>query len=156
MPDAKITTISKAVATSLNSPEGGVTFSKEFTAERVHVPEYDTQKLNSLKVFVVGSSHGINLDEGNRRDDNKSYSVMVGFYNTIKRDSTGKPDMDEVDAMDYLVEQVRDYFVGLNQFGSVTDLYLASLKNDVPYDPGTLTEKGVYVSVITLTFTTYA
>ncbi len=154
MPEAIITTLAKAVTTALNEPPDEIVFSKEFVAERVHLPEYDTAKVKSLKVFVIGSGIGVNLEEGNRSTNSETYTILIGFYNTIKR-TAGKPDMVEVDAMDYLVEQVRKYFAGMTQFDDITTLYLASVKNDVPFDPATLHEKDVYVSVISLTYQAY-
>lgn len=147
MPDCQLVTIAAAVTTSV----AGASLPTAYTYERTHDPVYP-QDATGVKVFIVSPSQTFDLEGGTRAEWEETYTVLIGVFGRVTRDSAGKIDRAQVDALLYFVEKVVDHF---KQNRGAGNARLQTIDNPIAFDPDTLEQKGTFQSIITLTYRLY-
>lgn len=142
------------VALAALSPLAGLAFS----AERCFVPpDYDSAATNDLKLFVIGFEEDVDLNGPNGVHDEceHKYGVKIAIAKRIKSGSVTSPQaLVELDELSSFRKRVIE-FVKAKENRVQGEGTLSALKNSpATYDPATLNEKKVYVSVIDATYRT--
>lgn len=141
MPDATAVQIAKGVVTELNAES----FETDFTATRFYLPIKPLEDLTGLAVFVAAAEV---TDSEHARDATLgTYEVRVTIEQQVDP-SVLAP----IDALLRLVEQIDDFF-RLRAMTSVPTALWFGVEHAPFYDRDDLLEKGLFLSVITLTFT---
>lgn len=141
-----LTRLADAIVAALNAG----TWSQEFTAERVPLPQFTLPELATLEVPVaVRGSYPKRLT---RAHSIKVVEIDVGVLR--KLDATGvdrKFATADVDPYITLVDEIVDYFHDTRLAGFTNVLATAS-RPDPVYDPEQLEKKRAFVAVIQLEF----
>lgn len=140
MLDAELVAVADAVVEALND----ATLSQDLAAERAYVPVHTLKELAAgLKVTVVPAA--LTASPLSRRDDDFDYLVDVGIQR--KLDGVGP---DDVDPLMLLAQEIVDLF--RNKPLGETGARCMRVANAPVFDPASLDERRVFVSVISLTF----
>lgn len=132
-----------AVVFELNNAEPG-TFSLAFTAARKTLPTHTLKDLADLKVLVVPK--GIEIEKASRCQDAYTISVDVGIQKKIGTDIET-----EVTALSQLTGEIVDYLTR-RPLRNLAGLKWHTTQNTPIYDPETLEQMRVFLSVITVSY----
>lgn len=134
--------VAAAVVSELN--DGSRPWAGQLTAFATRSAEFDTGELQTLKVPVIPFSR--KAMEGDRGDDELVVVVQIGFEKHTKNADAAN------DAIADLMEQVADHFVLGSRLDDLETFYL--FENEIPaaFDWQLLHAKGIYRSIIRLTF----
>lgn len=136
----------KTIAIAVRDELNNAVLSQTFTAVVVRVPEYDPVETADLKVFVLGLKERYTPEtrEMSRRD----YEVTVAIYKRVDTES-------DEDSVDEFRQEVVNLLSANTRLTGYADAGLTAIANDPVYYPTVLDQNGVFVSVVTLTYTTY-
>ena len=138
-----VTDIADAVAAELNAAVEG-TFSEDFTAQRLVLPEFDLADLAALKVSVVPKA--VTITGATRAACQYEIVVDIGVQKKLGKDLDS-----EVATLGTFVDEVADY---LRQRALNQAAYAAwvSTANEPVYAPEHLAGDRVFTSVLTVTY----
>jgi hypothetical protein len=123
--------------------------------QRCYVPpDYDTAATKELKLLVIAFDEDVDLNGPNSTRDGSDhgYSVKVAITKRVEApDVTSEAALAELDALSDFREALIDFFKANTEMGNAA---LDSIKNSPAYDPATLDQKKVFVSVIALNYRT--
>ena len=138
-----VTDIADAVAAELNAAVEG-TFTEDFTAQRLVLPEFDLAELADLKVSVVPKA--VTITGSTRSASQYEIAVDVGVQKKLGKDLDS-----EVAALGTFVDEIADY---LRQRALTQAAYAAwvSIANEPVYAPEHLAGDRVFTSVLTVTY----
>lgn len=145
-----LSTIAAAVASALQ----GATLGQSFTAERCYYPpDYSTAATKTLKVLVLGFDEDVDLygENATRSTCDHLHGVRAVILKRINAgDVTSPAALPELDEISDFRAAVIAFFKANRLMGGAQ---LSALKNaPAAYDPPTLGEKNVFVSMILLTY----
>ena len=138
-----VTDIADAVAAELNGADPG-TFSEDFTAERLVLPEFDLEDLAGLKVTVVPKA--VEITGSTRSVCQYEISVDIGIQKKLGTDLDA-----EVAALGTLVDEIADYLRRRTLVATAWAVWIAAT-NDPVYSPTHLAERRVFTSVLTVKY----
>lgn len=145
-----LSTITAAVAAAID----GATFTTPpDLVERVFVPDYGTED-SRLVIQVCGlqETPDINGESSNRFECEHDYTVKAVIFKRVNAGNVTRSDpttMAELDGLSDLREQLLDFLKNTRGMG---DAFLKELTNAPVYDPVALDTRGVFASVITITY----
>lgn len=131
--------IADAVVTELN----GGTFSQEFTAQRLFLPESTLEELADLKVIVVPKT--ITTETYSRGVYMRVVQIDIGIQKKI-----GKPETDLLALLDFV--QALDTHMRSRVLTQKTDASYVGSENNPIYDQNHLVTDRVFTSLLTLTY----
>ena len=134
--------IADAIVADLND-----TFSAQFVAKRGYQPVHSESDLAGLCVDVVPKSTQTELLS--RSAVMHTCMIDVGLQKSVS--TTGEEEIAELDDLMILTLNVFDHLTR-RKLTAVPDAAWAGVVNDPIYDPKTLLEKRVFLSVITVTY----
>jgi len=143
MPTATAVVLAEAVKDLLNAQP----FSLSFAARRPYVPVYQLQEMETLRVDVVPNAY-----EQSRLDRSgwqEAHAIDVGVQQRVK----GLEDP-VIDQLMGLMQEIRDYLRD-TRIASPQALVIG-LENAPVYDPESLEQKQLFVSVLTVTYRVFA
>ena len=138
-----VTDIADAVAAELNGAEPD-TFSEDFTAERLVLPEFDLEDLAGLKVTVVPKS--VQIAGSTRSVCQYDVAIDIGVQKKLGTDLDA-----EVAAIGTLVDEIAD-FLRRRPLEAIPSTVWVAATNDPVYAPPHLAERRVFTSVLTVTY----
>lgn len=131
--------LTQAVADALNAQA----FHPPFTASRAYLPAVDLEQLGELTVIVAPRALDRRVET--RTSTSLTVTIDVGVLKKIT-----VTDMQAMDQLMSLVEALSD-FLQLRSFESLRAAWI-SLSNDPMVSPKELNEKGVFLSLISVTY----
>jgi hypothetical protein len=133
--------IADAVVAELNA---GGEFSQLFVAERLYLPDFDQEELDTVRVPVL--ARGISHERASREASEDEVEIQVGIMKRVPPEDT-----DAMDSMMNLVEEVMDHMAGriLKQYGQAVWVRTTT---DAIYNASLLATNRVFQSVLTLTY----
>lgn len=144
MTRAAIDDLAEAIKDALNAE----TFSMPFTATRKRKPEFTLEQLDTLRVTVVPASTATEQLTRGKLEDTVKVDVAVQQRLADAEDET------EGDALSYLLEQIKDFFVRYTLTSPAAEcLEINTVEGaEAGYSPAHLRELSVYTGVIRSTW----
>ena len=134
-------TVAAAVKDALNAG----TFSTDFTAARVAVPQFELSDMNTLHVTVV--PRDVSRVMADRNSDEYTVAVDVAIQKRIQVSS----EVASVDALLVLVQEIDDY-MARRTLGAANDIRWVGAENEPVYAPDHILEQHQFTSVLTLSY----
>jgi hypothetical protein len=129
------------VAQAVTDALDGQTFSQEFTAQRMALPLFTLEEMQTLHVTVVPREVASNVLDRSRDENEIKVDVAV-------QKKVASAAIEEVDPLLSLVQEISDF---LNR-RSMGDAGWVKTENKPVYAPEHLREKQQFTSVLTLTY----
>ena len=133
--------IADAVVAQINAG----TFSEQFEAGRVYLPQYDMTELEQVRVTVVPRT--LSLEPGTRGAHQHVVTVEVAVQKRV-------PDLEpaKLDDLCTLVQEIVDEFLG-GELAALPGVMVTDVTVAPTFAPEHLEEKGTFTSLITLACT---
>jgi hypothetical protein len=142
MNSSLIIQVADAVVEELNASEAATTL--PFKAVRHYRPEFELAELKTPRVSVV--PRGINITPASRSQNSHEVEIDVAVQQRVQAGDT-----ETLDALMNLVQTIADG-LRLRRLAAVPEAMWIGTRNSPIYSPDHLETKGVFTSVLTMTF----
>jgi hypothetical protein len=136
--EAVVIQITEAVRTSL----AGATLSQPIVPQRLYLPSFDLTDMTALQVSVVPAASSVAI--ASRRSQREDHQVHVAVQKKVDPTAVAA-----VDDLVQLVQEIDDYLRSAGPMAGATWIGTAL---EPLYHPEHLRDKGVFTSVLTLTY----